>query len=118
MADDQVLTRDNSLLSRPKIEPPDGPRAAGTCALGHPTCMLACAGACTTVLEAEVEAYVQAGIASATKRAYRADLDHFRAWGGIIPATDTLVAAYLADHAALLKVSTLTRRLAACLNRS
>ena len=113
MADDQVLTRDNSLLSRPKIEPPDGPPAAGTCALGHPTCMLACAGTCTTMLEAEVEAYVQAGIASATKRAYRADLDHFRAWGGIIPATDTLVAAYLADHAALLKVSTLTRRLAA-----
>ena len=64
-------------------------------------------------LRAEVEAYVQAGIAPATKRAYRADLDHFEAWGGTIPATDALVAAYLADHAAVLKVSTLTRRLAA-----
>jgi integrase len=71
------------------------------------------AGACTKTLQADVEAYVQAGIAPATKRAYRADLDHFRAWGGTIPATDALVAAYLADHAAVLKVSTLTRRLAA-----
>ena len=65
------------------------------------------------MIRAEVKAYVQAGIAPATKRAYRADLDHFEAWGGTIPATDTLVATYIADHAALLKVSTLTRRLAA-----
>src|SRR6185312_16053155 len=35
------------------------------------------------------------------------------AWGGTVPATDAQVATYLADHAALLKVSTLTRRLAA-----
>src|SRR5271166_3422770 len=60
-----------------------------------------------------VEAYVRAGVAPATRRAYRADLDHFEAWGGTIPATDDMVAAYIADHAAALKVSTLTRRLAA-----
>jgi integrase len=81
--------------------------------LGRPTQMLVSAGACTEALGAEVAAYVQAGIAPATKRAYRADLNHFEAWGGTIPATDAEVAAYLADHAALLKVSTLTRRLAA-----
>jgi hypothetical protein len=75
--------------------------------------MLTCAGACTDTLQVGVEAYVQAGIASATRRAYRADLNHFEAWGGTIPATDTQVAAYLAGHAAVLKVSTLTRRLAA-----
>ena len=75
--------------------------------------VLVCAGACTKTLQADVEAYVQAGIAPATKRAYRADLDHFRAWGGTIPATEAQVAAYLADHATVLKVSTLTRRLAA-----
>jgi site-specific recombinase XerD len=69
--------------------------------------------ACTRTLRAEVEAYVQAGIAPATKRAYRADLNHFEARGGTIPATDAQVVAYLADHAAMLKVSTLTRRLAA-----
>jgi len=74
---------------------------------------LVSAGACNEALQAEVEAYIQAGIAPATKRAYRADLDHFRAWGGTIPATEAHVAAYLADHASVLKVSTLTRRLAA-----
>ena len=60
-----------------------------------------------------VEDYVQSGVAPATRRAYRADLDHFGSWGGTIPATDDMVAAYLADHADVLKVSTLTRRLAA-----
>ena len=75
--------------------------------------VLVSAGACTEALLADVEAYVQAGIAPATKRAYRADIDHFRAWGGTIPAIEAQVAAYLADRAAVLKVSTLTRRLAA-----
>ena len=104
-----VLTRD----IRPNIEAPDGPQPADAGALEHPTRMPVSAGACTEALRAEVEAYVQAGIASATKRAYRADLDHFKAWGGTVPATDAQLAAYLADHAAVLKVSTLTRRLAA-----
>ena len=108
-----ALTRDNTFLSRLNIEPPDGLPKADADALQRPTRMLACAGTCTETLRAEVEAYVQAGIAPATMRAYRADLNHFEAWGGTIPATDALVAAYLADHAAVLKVSTLTRRLAA-----
>ena len=60
-----------------------------------------------------VEAYVRAGVAPAIRRAYRADLDHFEAWGGTIPATEDMLAAYIADHATALKVSTLTRRLAA-----
>src|ERR1700751_375733 len=68
---------------------------------------------CNEKLPPEVRTYVQAGIAPATKRAFLADVNHFEAWGGIIPATDAVVAAYLADHAALLKASTLTRRLAA-----
>ena len=58
-------------------------------------------------------AYVEAGIAPATRRAYKADLEHFRAWGGDIPTTDTQLAAYLAEQATTLKVATLTRRLAA-----
>jgi hypothetical protein len=97
---------------RPTMEHPEGPQPADAVALGRSTRMLVCAVDCTNSLLAEVEAYVQAGIAPATKRAYRADLDHFRAWDGAIPATDAKVAAYLADHAAVLKVSTLTRRLA------
>jgi integrase len=81
--------------------------------LGRPTQALICAVDCNNLLRPEVEAFVQAGIAPAAKRAYRADLDHFEAWGGTIPTTDAQVATYLADHAAVLKVSTLTRRLAA-----
>jgi hypothetical protein len=60
-----------------------------------------------------VRAYVAAGIAPATRRAYKADLDHFRDWGGDIPTTDIQLAAYLAEQATILKVATLTRRLAA-----
>jgi len=60
-----------------------------------------------------VRAYVEAGIAPTTRRAYKADLAHFRAWGGDVPTTDVQLAAYLADHATTLKVATLTRRLAA-----
>ena len=122
MADDQFLTRDNSLLSRPKIEPPDGPQEAVWMLWGaRPGCWLGAGGhlhkprycvAC--IKNSERGRGLCAGRhRPATKRAYRADLRHFRAWGGTIPATDALVAAYLADHAALLKVSTLTRRLAA-----
>lgn len=114
------LTPDNSPLSRLKIRPPDSLRrqmrrlrsAQPGCWLlrvKSPAQTLHIAVACTRTLRPEVEGYVQAGIAPATKRAYRADLNHFEAWGGIIPATETLVTAYLADHAAVLKVSTLTR---------
>ncbi len=60
-----------------------------------------------------VEAYVRAGVAPATRRAYRADLDRFEAWGGSIPATEDMVAVYIAEQATTLKVSTLTRCLAA-----
>jgi hypothetical protein len=45
--------------------------------------------------------------------AYKADLDHFRAWGGDILTTDVQLAAYLAEQATILKAATLTRRLAA-----
>lgn len=55
---------------------------------------------------------VRQSISPATLRAYRADLAHFQEWGGAIPATDTIVASYLAAHADQLAVSTLTRRLA------
>jgi hypothetical protein len=34
-------------------------------------------------------------LASSSKRAYAADLAHFRAWGGTIPATPEIVAEYL-----------------------
>ena len=68
---------------------------------------------CTNDVGAAVGDFVKAGIAPATRRAYAADLDHFAAWGGTIPATEAQVASYLAAHAAMLQVATLVRRLAA-----
>jgi integrase len=72
-----------------------------------------CAVDCNSVSIAKVAAYVKAGVAPATRRAYQSDLDHFLAWGGALPATDAQVASYLADYAGALTVATLTRRLAA-----
>jgi integrase len=103
-----IPTWDNILLSRPTIEPATSCRSVvERPAEGKSEVDFA------DPLTGAVEAYVRAGIAPATRRAYRADIDHFEAWGGTIPATDDMVAAYIADHAAVLKVSTLTRRLAA-----
>ncbi|MEZ5758262.1 MAG: site-specific integrase [Emcibacteraceae bacterium] len=57
--------------------------------------------------------YVRASSAEATLRAYRADLEHFMAWGGSIPASANSVANYLSDYAGALSVATLSRRVAA-----
>jgi integrase len=65
-----------------------------------------------TPLSACVARYVEQGLAVNTQRAYTADLTHFEAWGGSIPASDQTVAEYLADHADRLSVATLVRRVA------
>lgn len=57
--------------------------------------------------------YVRASSSEATLRAYKADLEHFMAWGGVIPASAELIANYLSDHADVLSVATLSRRIAA-----
>lgn len=57
--------------------------------------------------------YLHAALATSTLRAYRADLKHFREWGGSVPATPEMVASYLAAHAGFLAIATLTRRLVA-----
>ena len=63
-------------------------------------------------ISSSVRKYLGEAISENTKRAYRSDLDHFLSWGGSIPATDVLVAEYLAGQAAALAPSTLSRRLA------
>jgi site-specific recombinase XerD len=62
---------------------------------------------------ASVASYVSCALSANTKRAYRSDLAQFRAWGGQIPCSAHLLARYLADSADSLKVSTLSRQLAA-----
>jgi integrase len=105
-------TPDNPLLSRPTIEGRDAADEVVTVSIGQPEAPSGLAINCNLGLGDAVHGYVQAGIAPATRRAYRADLDHFRAWGGAIPATDDQLASYLASHATTLKVATLARRLA------
>lgn len=60
-----------------------------------------------------VREFLRASKSDATLRAYRCDLEHFTAWGGVIPATSQLIANYLADNADVLSVATLERRLVA-----
>lgn len=62
---------------------------------------------------AQFDHYVASAVADSTRRAYAADLRHFRGWGGRVPATSAMVARYLAAFAGKVKASTLNRRLAA-----
>lgn len=70
------------------------------------------AGGFDRPLSDHVQSYIRAAVSDNTRRAYRADLGHFLDWGGVIPASETLVAEYLAAHAGVLAVATLERRLA------
>lgn len=67
----------------------------------------------STQCDASVRKYLDAALADNTLRAYRADLKHFIAWGGAIPASPARVATYVAQHATSLACSTLSRRLVA-----
>jgi hypothetical protein len=64
------------------------------------------------MLTASVADFIKNSIAENTRRANQFDLAHFEAWGGRIPSAPELVASYLAEHAGVLAVSTLVRRVA------
>lgn len=55
--------------------------------------------------------YLQAALAENTRRAYQADLAHFRKWGGTVPSNSEEVALYLANFGGKLAAATLSRRL-------
>jgi integrase len=95
---DNVLTRDNLLLSRV------------TMALQP---FQVCAINCTSTEPNTVADYVRESLAENTRIAYLSDLAHFETWGGRIPATPETIAEYLVAHADVLSVATLNRRLAA-----
>ncbi len=57
--------------------------------------------------------YIKAATSDNTRKAYRSDLKHFETWGGKLPATPELIAAYLQDYAPTLNARTLGRRLIA-----
>ncbi|OAF17406.1 site-specific integrase [Bradyrhizobium neotropicale] len=98
MSDD--LTRDNLHLSRPTMVDEGTRFAAGEINF-------------TSASSLTVADYVRESLAENTRTAYLSDLEHFERWGGQIPATPEMIAAYLAAHAAVHTVATLNRRLAA-----
>ncbi|WP_238877026.1 site-specific integrase [Achromobacter xylosoxidans] len=65
----------------------------------------------STAVSMTVESYIDAARSAATKKAYAADLAHFLANGGKLPATPQQLCAYLANLAATLAVATIERRL-------
>lgn len=67
---------------------------------------------CTDLNAERVADFVANSIADNTRRAYRSDLVHFKAWGGSVPADPKAVASYLAAYAETLSVATLVRRVA------
>lgn len=67
---------------------------------------------CTAQLPDRVAAFVRDSLSDNTRRAYLSDLTHFETWGGSIPATDEMIANYLAQHSEELSAATLARRLA------
>lgn len=62
-----------------------------------------------TLIE-ELEAAAQS---EATRRSYAQALRHFKAWGGQVPSTATLVAAYIAELSQTHKTATIAHRLIA-----
>jgi len=109
----RTLTPDNPQLSRP-TNGVDEAESEGIIAPDQRSITVS-SGAinCANNLDALVQRFVETGIAPATRRAYRADLDHFAACDGAIPESDAELAAYIAAPATTLKVATLIRRLAA-----
>lgn len=104
----KLLTSDNPLLSRLTNGAPDtafesSMRDAGQNAGSEIN---------FTPLPDGVATYIASSLSDNTRRAYAADLSHFEAWGGNVPAGDVTVAKYLAEHADTLTVATLVRRLA------
>jgi integrase len=59
-----------------------------------------------------VQEFLEASKAANTNRAYANDLRQFVRWGGLLPTAPEMLAGYLASQARLLKVASLSRRLA------
>src|SRR6266567_4098216 len=97
-----AITRDNLHLSDPIFDAEA--RRQGSCGADAPA---------SGLLHPTIRELLEAASATNTRRAYQSDLQHFRTWGGSVPAAPELVARYLAYHACTLAVATLARRLVA-----
>jgi integrase len=63
------------------------------------------------ILIAETRHYVENALSNNTRKAYADDIEHYLAWGGIIPSSSDMVAEYLSCYASVLSIATLIRRL-------
>lgn len=57
--------------------------------------------------------YLQAATSVNTRRTYQSAIRHFESWGGLLPATESIVIRYLLEHAEKLNPRTLSLRLTA-----
>lgn len=64
-------------------------------------------------LSRKVETFLRTAKAENTVRAYAADMRHFVAWGGRVPASPNTIAEYLADLSSTHRYSSIARRKAA-----
>lgn len=56
--------------------------------------------------------YIRQSASENSLKAFRADINHFVAWGGTIPSPPETIAEYLVAHADVLSIATLKRRFA------
>lgn len=59
----------------------------------------------------DIRHYLENALSNNTRRAYRTDLEHYMAWGMVIPSPPDMVASYLTANASTLSIATLQRRL-------
>jgi site-specific recombinase XerD len=105
-----VLTPDNphlQSLTKVDVDPACAINCTPSAMVGD---LVPCAINCTD--RDAISDLIEHSISENTRTAYESDLRHFAAWGGSLPASSAMVASYVAAHAGLLAVATITRRVA------
>ena len=91
-----IPTNDKSQLTLPNSDVVEAPKP------------LVCEG--RRHLPEAVSEFINAALADNTRRAYQGDFADFLRWGGAVPCTPEVLAAYIADRAETLSPHTITRR--------
>lgn len=107
---EQALTPDNLHLQGPS-KGADDPTSAINCTPSPQVADLVPRAINCTDGEA-VRDLIEHSVSDSTRVAYASDLKHFAEWGGLLPASPGMVAAYVAAYAGTLSVATITRRVA------
>ncbi len=111
-----AITNDNTQLLLPILNRKEGPETPVNSGqvvqlIAQPSQLLVQSIAETSRLPSEVLAYISASLSDNTRKAYQQDLEDFHRWGGTVPSTPEILAAYIADQAASLSPYTITRRI-------